>query len=1315
MNVDDTGSTIAKTGTLTSSALTGLNMGPSGITYSGLANLNIKLGSGGNTFFISSTAVPTSTFLNSGTGADTVNVRTTGGPTTVNTGGGSNVNVVNVGSLEPTTDGIVDNIKGALTVIGNQADTMNVDDTGSTIAKIGTLTATTLTGLNMGPAGITYSGLANLNIDLGSGGNTFLISNTAAGTTTLLNSGTGADTVNVNATSSATTVNTGGGSNVNVVNVGSLEPATGGIVDYIQGALIVVGNSADTMNVDDTGSTIAKTGTLTSSALTGLNMGPSGITYSGLANLNIKLGSGGNTFFISSTAVPTSTFLNSGTGADTVNVRTTGGPTTVNTGGGSNVNVVNVGSLEPTTGGIVDEIQRALTVVGNSADTMNVDDTGSTIAKTGTLTSSALAGLNMGPSGITYSGLANLNIKLGSGGNTFYINSSAVPTTTFLNSGTGADTVIVLGTGGPTTVNTGGGSNVNTVNVGSIQPPVPNYAPTPNNGNVDKIQGALTVIGNLADTMNVDDSGATIAKVGTLTPTTLTGMDMGPSGITYSGLANLNVRFGSTATLTSPLSGNTFYINGIDPLTHTAADGGTDIVPDDDEVYVANAANSADFNGTLDLTRWESASVTVAGNLPGMISIDKDPNDPDAPAIVNPVTIGGSITGTISVGGSITTMTVGGNLGGGLTVTGTIGSIIVGGGTPGTIVAGQIGTVAVHGGFGPVVANITEGGIQRLVEETTPTDPCCVHPDPTDTASTSPYATVSPSGTLEYINIEYFYEGTLPNAQGVALANPQLTARITNNVSTAPDQYDFSLITYNDVAKFNLARLDAAGIAGVRNVSVEGDVLTAVSSQAENFIQVPGPNGTTVADSNPAGVYLPLDNLAGVGVRDYLPAGFIDASSIQALAFGSFTFSNGSILTGAVANANEAGRLLAPSTVIAQANDTFRVPFADLPTEQVGLFLGTPQGGGKFDNSNVVLVVEGVPTPNATDTGNIITPSNVARGAAIALVYVVPTSANGRLGNSVIQSIALFGDGGSIQTSQYIAGQLGGPGITTPGISSTGPLGDLDLYNTLGITNVTAPSIFGSIIGNGAITGTIQTTGIRTDPITCATSIVGADLGNMYVATSNKGPFVTVTTIDTNGDVIGQIISRGNLLSQVEVHKISGVVAAQKNIGTIVGSTRLGGIDADGGMSGEILTLGNVYGDLVINGGLESGRIAAQGSILGNVTINGTLDAGSALVSGGSIGSTAYGTTLNVSNIYGIVAAVGSINAGKIGSTSTAVYYQANDTTDAAVIDAIFSQGVAALSPMDIFDQTTPEDLLNLAQMLANLSDVTVQNGKLAL
>jgi hypothetical protein len=591
MNVDDTGSTGAKTGTLTSTSLTGLAMGAGGINYSGLATLNISLGSGGNTFTISSTKNTTVTTLNSGSGADTVNVlsdagvtningqggndtiniRTTGAITNVNTGAG--VNVVNVGSLAPTTGGIVDGIQGTVNVTGSGMDTINVDDTGSTVAKTGTLTSTSLTGLAMGVGGITYSGLAKLNINLGSGSDTFNVWSTNATTSTDVLTGAG----------------------VNTVNVGSLTPAVGGVVDGIQGALYVYGSGVDIMNVDDTGSTGAKTGTLTSTSLTGLAMGARGIAYSGLAKLNISLGSGGNMFTISSTKNTTVTTLNSGSGADTVNVltdagvtningqagndtiniRTTGAATNVNTGTG--MNTVNVGSLAPAAAGIVDGIQGTLNVTGNGSDTLNVDDTGSTVAKTGTLTSTGLTGLAMGAGGINYSGLAALNISLGSGGNTFAISSTYVSTVTTLNGGSGADTVNVLAdsgvtningqagndtinirtTGATTNVNTGAG--VNTVNVGSLAPPT--------GGILNNIQGTLNVTGNGTDTMNVDDTGSTVAKTGTLTSTSLTGLAMGAGGINYSGLAALNISLGS--------GGNTFAISSTYVSTVTTLNSGS--------------------------------------------------------------------------------------------------------------------------------------------------------------------------------------------------------------------------------------------------------------------------------------------------------------------------------------------------------------------------------------------------------------------------------------------------------------------------------------------------------------------------------------------------------------------------------------------------------------------------------------------------------------------------------------------------------------------------------------------------------------------
>ena len=178
--VDDSGNTTTSHSdvVVTSDSITGF--GPGVIDY--FASGNFTDPSGNDGILLIGPAV----------GGNTFNVQSTlaGSTTEIQTFGANNT--FNVGSKEPMTGGIVDNIQGALTVAGNGTDTMNVDDTGSTTAKTGTLTATTLTGLNMGAAGITYSGLANLNIKLGSGGNTFTIANTASGTTTTVNSGTGA-------------------------------------------------------------------------------------------------------------------------------------------------------------------------------------------------------------------------------------------------------------------------------------------------------------------------------------------------------------------------------------------------------------------------------------------------------------------------------------------------------------------------------------------------------------------------------------------------------------------------------------------------------------------------------------------------------------------------------------------------------------------------------------------------------------------------------------------------------------------------------------------------------------------------------------------------------------------------------------------------------------------------------------------------------------------------------------------------------------------------------------------------------------------
>ncbi len=235
---------------------------------------------------------------------------------------------------------------------------MNVDDTGSNGPEAGTLTSTTLSGLGMGGSGgITYSGLVALNIALGSGPNTFNILSTKSGTSTTLNAGAGVINIGSLAPSNRREyqwplgrvaghwrrhghhecgrpgqhsdehwhtdqhcidwtwdgwnhIQRSGGFEhipgqwgqhiygyvrqcrnhyqhqcsahhgpppalqpyqVSMSSTsGHWQPATGGNLNGIQGALTVIGDGSDILNVDDTGSSATNVGTLTGAALSGL-------------------------------------------------------------------------------------------------------------------------------------------------------------------------------------------------------------------------------------------------------------------------------------------------------------------------------------------------------------------------------------------------------------------------------------------------------------------------------------------------------------------------------------------------------------------------------------------------------------------------------------------------------------------------------------------------------------------------------------------------------------------------------------------------------------------------------------------------------------------------------------------------------------------------------------------------------------------------------------------------------------------------------------------------------------------------------------
>jgi len=485
----------------------------------------------------------------------------------------------------------------------------------------------TLRGLAL-EQGVNYFTVETLYIWLAAGSNTFTIDGTHGGSTTV-STAEGQDTVNINGSSGLLTVNAeedndivnvraiGGATTVNAgagddtVNVGNLA----GTVDDI-GAVLTVNGDAGTnvLNVDDTGDSSANAGLLTATTITELDMAGS-ITYGTIETLNIGLGSNADTFTVVSTHARV-TNLNANNGADIVNVRTISGITTVNGGNGSDT--FNVGNLS----GTVDGIGALLTINGNDptsgSDALNVDDTGDTDPNTGFLTSTTITGLDMAGS-ISYATIEHLTISLGSGADTFTINSTHGAATstledTTLNAGAGtdtvhindvtdllfvngqadADTINVNGTGAGSVstvhgdagndtvnvramngaVNVYGDADSDTVNVTDLAPLLPAGPRTTPTGSIDAINALLAVDGGggLLDVLNVDDSRAAASnhKTGTLTATTLRGLEL-EVGIDYLALEKLNLWLG--------FGNNVFDINGThatETTVHTAQ--GTDTV-----------------------------------------------------------------------------------------------------------------------------------------------------------------------------------------------------------------------------------------------------------------------------------------------------------------------------------------------------------------------------------------------------------------------------------------------------------------------------------------------------------------------------------------------------------------------------------------------------------------------------------------------------------------------------------------------------------------------------------------------------------------
>jgi hypothetical protein len=263
---------------------------------------------------------------------------------------------------------------------------------------------------------------------------------------------------------------------------------------------------------------------------------------------------------------------------------------------------------------------------------------------------------------------------------------------------------------------------------------------------------------------------------------------------------------------------------------------------------------------------------------------------------------------------------------------------------------------------------------------------------------------------------------------------------------------------------------------------------------------------------------------------------------------------------------------------------------------------------------------------------------------------------------------------------------------------------------------------------NGPISGTIQTTGVWTNMTTGQTSSIPADFGR--VINGGGAPSVTTVTTAPGAGISGKIISRGNLFSQINSGGgISGVIATQGDVGGIQYApngklARFGGIQTTGALSGEVVALGNIFGDINIAGNLN-GRVAANGrsfpllptrGILGNINVGGTIGTpttSAAIVSRGEIGDSTLGTGVKMTNkgaIYGMLAAEGPTTVINAGSTSAAYIFSnvpdVSGNPDAAAIDAIFESPNG--QPITSFDGRSPLDLANLNVIITDLARLHV-------
>ncbi len=386
---------------------------------------------------------------------------------------------------------------------------------------------------------LNYSGLESFTVDTLGDDDEVVILSTHAGTA-FVNAGDGDDTVAIRSIAGATDIDTGVGSDrVNVGSNADVDTNADGNLDGIAALLTLTGGpdgatDGDTLDIDDSGDGTADLGgVLTSVDLSGLGSA-AGIDYDTFEDLRIQLGSGDDEFLVTSTHGGLTT-IDGNAGDDEFDVLATAAGSTTTLNGLAGDDVFDIGNA-----GDVGAIAGLVVIDGGlDDDDINVDASASTADEVAVLTSDMLRGMSLGV-GIDYDEAESFDVWLGTGTDTFYVESTHAGSTTAYT-GEGGDTIAIRSIGGTTTIRGQGGGDSMLVNVqpGSGGPPLygltaandDQFVRTHENGldgaaganvlNLHGEGGGDTYVLNLAGEgealIVVDDQGDAAAGVDTLT------------------------------------------------------------------------------------------------------------------------------------------------------------------------------------------------------------------------------------------------------------------------------------------------------------------------------------------------------------------------------------------------------------------------------------------------------------------------------------------------------------------------------------------------------------------------------------------------------------------------------------------------------------------------------------------------------------------------------------------------------------------------------------------------------------------------------